>query len=339
MKQYIGISRDHSRSMLHITKDAMKDYNSNISVIKAQASKHSVDTIVSVVKCGDGYNGVTRDISNSSVQTLRPLKEYIANGNNTPLWDSVGDLIEQFEGVPDANDPMVSFMVMVITDGQENGSRKWSISRLATKMKNLQATDRWTFIFRVPKGDKTALTRHGVPEGNILEWEQNTKGVEVATQATEQAFRSFYTGRTQGVTSTQRFYADLSDVSLKDVKAVLVDISPEVTIFKVKPDEDGKQIRDFISQRTKKVFVKGTAFYQLTKTETLQDYKQIAVRDKLKGSVYSGVAARDMLNLPDSGEVKLSPGAHGQFDIFVQSTSVNRKLVENTNVLYWPGAN
>lgn len=341
MKNYIGISRDHSASMRGIARAAGHDYNDNIAAIKENAQKHNIDTIVSVVQCGAGYPAkVVREVVNSNVNKLKPIAEgkYIADGNSTPLFDSVGDLIEQFESVPDANDPDVSFVVMIITDGQENSSRKWNGSTLSKKIKQLQATDRWTFVFRVPVGERRSLMQYGIPGGNILEWDQTDHGVEVATKATRSAFDSYYSSRTLGAKSTDKFYADLSDVSLTEVKKALVDISKDVDILKVKTTEDGIQIRDFVTQRTRKPFTKGCAFYQLTKTESVQGYKQIAIRDKLKGSVYSGYAARDMLGLPQSGEVKLAPGAHGQYDIFIQSTSVNRKLVANTNVLFWPGA-
>jgi len=41
--------------------------------------------------------------------------------------------------------------------------------------------------------------------------------------------------------------------------------------------------------------------------------------------------------LPDFGEVRIRPGDHGNFDLFVQSTSCNRHLVEGTSLVYWKG--
>lgn len=338
MKNYIGISRDHSGSMRDIALAAGRDYNDNIASIKEGSAEHSIDTIVSVVKCGVGRQAlVEREVINSNVTMLQPIKDgkYVADGSATPLFDSVGDLIEQLQAVPDADDPDVSFVVMVITDGGENSSKKWSGASISKKIKELRKTDRWTFSFRVPRGYKHELTRYGIPEGNILEWDQTDRGVQVASAATRSAVKDFYTARSMGVKSTDKFYADLSGVSLTEVKNQLVDISGQVDIFKVKTAEAGVQIRDFVEQRTKKPMIKGTAFYQLTKTEAVQDYKQIAVRDKLKGTVFSGFSARDLLGLPQTGEIKLAPGNHGQYDIFIQSTSINRKLVENTNVLVW----
>ena len=359
LKNYIGISRDHSASMRGIAAPAARDYNSNIQAIKTNSENQKQDTIISVVKCGSygiqksgrdargrytgrpgfdsGINGVVREISNSSINKLVPLSEseYDTDYGATPLFDSVGDLIEQFESVPDANDPNVSFLVMAITDGGENDSKRWNARSISAKIRQLQATDRWSFVFRVPRGYKDSLTRLGIPEGNILEWDQTERGVEIASRATEQAFTTYYSDRARGLTSTKGFYTtDLSDVKTTTLKSKLVDISSQVDFFEVNTSE---QIRPFIERKTGQSMVKGGAFYQLTKKEDeVQDYKQIAIRDKKTHKVYSGVEARNLLGLPHNGTVKVAPGNHGNYDIFIQSTSVNRKLIPGTQVMYWP---
>jgi hypothetical protein len=326
--------------MSNIALAAGRDYNDNIAAILEASNEQGIDTVVSVVKCGVGSRAtVEREVVNSSVASLKPIKDhtYVTDGSGTPLFDSVGDLIEQLQAVPDANDPEVSFVIMVITDGGENASRKWTAQSLARKMAELRMTDRWTFSFRVPRGYASHLTRHGIPEGNILEWDQTNKGVQTASAVTRSAVKNFYAARSQGVKSTDKFYADLSNVSLKEVKATLVDISSEVDVYIVDQNNDGVQIRDFVEAQGE-TYVKGIAFYQLAKTEVVQEYKQIAIRDKLKGAVYGGASARDMLGLPHYGDVKLAPGQHGQYEIFVQSTSVNRKLFKGTNLMIWKNA-
>ena len=332
-KNYFGISRDHSGSMYRITSEAANDYNELIAAIREGSDEYDIDTIVSVVKCGG--DGVVRESTNSSINRLKPLtaSAYTASGG-TPLFDSIGDLIEQLENTPDYNDPNVSFVIMSITDGGENGSMKWSGSMIADKIKALQKTDRWTFTFRVPKGEALTLTKYGIPAGNILEWDTTSAGMKSSTVATRSAVKSFYAARSVGAQSTGKFYADLSTVAVKEIKQNLVDISGQVDVYVVGKANDGVQIRDFVEAQGK-TFTKGCAFYQLAKTETVQDYKQIAIRDKQAGAVYSGIPARDLLGLPHSGEVKLAPGHHGQYEIFVQSTSFNRKLTEGTNLMVW----
>lgn len=338
MKTYIGISRDHSISMRSITRAAARDYNETITTIREQATATNQDTIVSVVRCGDGPGaGVVREAVNSSIVALKSINEnqYYANGSATPLFDSVGELIEQLEKAPDALQPGTSFLVMAITDGEENSSKRWSASRLMQKISELQRTDRWTFVFRVPRGSARQFTQQfGIPAGNILEWDQTDRGMLASTEATKAAFTTYFTDKAAGKLATNRFYTNLSEVDISQVKAQLVDISSLISLWVTTQKET---IRPFCEKMSGKPFVKGAAFYQLTKTEPeVQDYKQIVIRDKVSGAVYGGSAARDMLGLPRSGMAYVKPGDHGQYDIYIQSTSINRVLPPGTQLLYWP---
>lgn len=341
IKSYIGISRDHSGSMRNIARPAARDYNSKIASIRTASDSQNQDTIVSVVECGYGSTDrVRRVVTNSNVSTLIPINEsqYQADGCGTPLWDSVGELIEMFESVPDADDKNVSFLVMAITDGDENASVKYNASVLAKKIRALEATDRWTFVFRVPRGHGRAIARKlGISEGNIQEWDQTERGVEVAAAKDAEAFTQYFTARSAGTTSTRKFYTDLSKVSSQDVAVALTDVSQEVSIWPVSPKDNEAEIRPFVEARLNgKPMLKGAGFYQLTKTEpTVQDHKKILIRDKTTQAVYFGQAARQMLGLPTYGDVRLAPGNHGNFDIFIQSTSVNRKLPAGTSLIYW----
>lgn len=338
MKNYIGISRDHSGSMRSIAHVAGRDYNTKIESIRDATLSNGQDTIVSVVECGAGSgSGIKRVVVNSNVNTLKPIANYIANGSGTPLFDSVGDLITQFEAVPDAKDPNVSFLVMAITDGHENASRIWSASTLAAKIRTLIATDRWTFVFRVPRGHARHLERLGIPAGNILEWDQTERGVLAAAQTDKEAFTEYFKGRTLGKTSTSKFYTDLSSATVQEVAAQLEDISSKVKILPVFTDRI--EIKPFVEKELGVTMAKGASFYQLTKTEpVVQDYKKILIRDKKTQAVYHGTAARQMLGLPGFGNIRLAPGNHGQFDIFIQSTSLNRKLSSGTTLIYWDEA-
>ena len=340
IKQYVGISRDHSASMSGIVKAAMNDYNSLIGDIKAAAAAENIDTIVSTVLngIGPGNGKVRRDVVNSSVHRLEPLRTYPANGNSTPLWDSVGELIEIFESVPNYHDLDVSFMVMVVTDGGENSSTKWSTSKLAEKIRELQKSDRWTFVFRVPRGQRQSLIRNlGVYDDNVIEWDAgSSKDLERTTVVNSAATRSYFTARASGAKSTTSFYANMAAVPIAEVKATLTEIKdPSLEFLYISRDMD---ITTAIEKQWGRRLHRGSAFYQLTKTEEVQDHKLIAVRDKSTRKTYSGAAARQLLGLPDYGTIKLHPGNNGNYDVFIQSTSVNRKLIGGTEVMYWPAA-
>jgi hypothetical protein len=73
----------------------------------------------------------------------------------------------------------------------------------------------------------------------------------------------------------------------------------------------------------------------LTKTEArVGPEKQILIRDRQTGKFFGGKEARQMLGLPSNQNTRLHPGDHGNFDLFIQSESINRKLVGGTGVAY-----
>jgi len=334
LKNYIGISRDHSVSMSHLASTAMKDYNDLLQSISDSARKEAIETKVSVVTCGDhssvsvGVREVNVDINN-----VRPIYSYETSAGGTPLLDSVGKLIEMLENVPDAHDPNVSFLVMVVTDGEENASVKWR-SRLLPKIRELQNTNRWTFVFRVPKGFKSKLNQQfEIPLGNIIEWEQTVKGMQESYQYTNKGMTSFYEGRSRGLTASASFYADVTDLNSGVLKRNLDDISSEVKIVNAKVTDE---ISHIVESQTYRPYVKGTAFYQLLKPEkSVQGYKKILIADRNTNKVYAGEDAKSLLGLPDTvGTIKVNP-TYGDYDVFIQSTSTNRKIPAGSKVAVW----
>lgn len=341
-KQYVGLVRDHSGSMAHLRDTAKQDYNTLIGVIKTASDREDIDTIVSVVKCGVGPAGsVETEFVNSSISRLKPLANYDTTGSWTPLFDSVGEIIDILEKSPDAKDPNVTFLVMVVTDGAENHSSKWNGRTLGDRITRLMQTDRWTFTFRVPYGGKSVLTRMGLPSGNIEEWEQTERDFVRSSGITGQAVSNYFSGVAKGVRSTNSFYADAAKVTKRDVKSTMTNISSEVRIWPVMNMDlprNGKalEIAPFVEGKTRELYVRGSAFYELVKTEkAVQASKLIVIRSRKDGAVYAGQSARDLLNLPTQGTIKLSPGDHGDWEIFIQSTSSNRHLPFGSKVLYW----
>lgn len=341
MKNYLGLSRDHSGSMRSIAHAAMRDYNDNLGVIKTAAATQNQDTIVSVVTIGVGHHAIVgREVVNSNISVLKPLTHYPADAGGTPMIESVFELIGILEQVPDAHKEDVSFLLVITTDGQETKARHRG-RELAAKIRQLQATDRWTFVFRVPKqGGVKELTQLGlmIPGVNVYEWKTTEEGVQTSSVHTQEAFTEYFTQRASGMKRTSRFYANMEDVSVEEAQKNLIDVSAEVKFFDVQASDAGELIRPFVEKTIGESMVRGGAFYQLVKLEPrVQANKRIAIREKTTGTVFSGDAARQMLALPTVGTVRLAPDELGEWDVFIQSTSVNRKLDANTQLMYWKG--
>jgi hypothetical protein len=339
MKNYLTLVTDNSGSMRRLAHVAMKDFNIQLDTIQSAAKNTNQDTIVSHLTIGEGSRPtVGRLIVNSNVHVMKPLTHYPADAGGTPMIAATFEAIKLMEAVPDYNDPDVSFLVMVTTDGQETEDRKRG-RELAAKIKQLQATDRWTFVFRVPaNGGARELATLGITNVNVYEWELSEKGVVQSTQANTEAFTEYFTQRSTGMRSTTKFYANLADVSIEELQKELIDISADVKFFDVSPSDDQSLIRPFVEAKLGTPMARGAGFYQLNRTEPrVQANKRIAIRDKTTGTVFAGDAARQMLALPTIGTVRLAPDELGDYDVFIQSTSVNRKLDKGTQLMYWEG--
>lgn len=335
----IALVRDHSGSMRRIAAGAMRDYNATISAIKAAAHATAQPTYVSVCELGyEGTTDVRTIIKQQPVEALTPLTRYDADGG-TPLWDAVAHAVRELQSHPLANDPSTAFCVMVTTDGRDEHSKRETERSIQRIMDDLNGSDRWTFVFRVPRNEVPRLLKMGLPEGNLLPWDQSAASVAATQNATTAAFTEYFSGRSKGMTSTKRFFADLSQVSVQDVRQVLDNVGAEVTFLPVSVSEHDEAIRDFVERRTGGKLLKGGAFYQLTKGELkVQDYKLMAVRNQKTGEVFASKDAneiRSALGLP-SFSTKMSPADLGEWDLFIQSTSTNRKVVAGTDIMYWP---
>ena len=86
-------------------------------------------------------------------------------------------------------------------------------------------------------------------------------------------------------------------------------------------------------------FKKGRGFYELSKAETVQQYKEVIIQDRETGEMFNGSQVREELGLSPQTEKggvneRLHKDAAKKYRVFVQSTSVNRKLIAGTTFLY-----
>lgn len=338
MKNHIIFVNDHSGSMGGAkSRAAIVDYNNISQAFVNAAVRDSLDTIVSVVGVGvgDAGYGCTRQVIASNPNVLKPITTWSTSGG-TPLWDGVGNAIELAQSMPDYDSAQQGFMILVTTDGEEQHSSKYDKTMLAAKIKEAYQTGRFTFVFRVPKGGSKHLSGLGIPVDNIQEWENTAAGLAAATAATTAAVDQFYQARAKGATSSSTFYSSTASVNT----AALTDISSKVTLYingQNPNDFNGIEIKDFILARRKEYMV-GGAFYQLVKSErNVQPNKMILIRDSKTGKVYAGAEARKMIGLDTVNNATVHPNHGGSgYDIFIQSTSTNRKIGTSHGVLYWP---
>lgn len=108
------------------------------------------------------------------------------------------------------------------------------------------------------------------------------------------------------------------------------------TRFQIIPVDYDCAIKEFVLNQGLN-FKRGRGFYEFTKKEKVQDYKEIVLQDRLTGDMYYGDKVTVLMR-GDSGDSKgkINPNINLQqkYRIFVQSTSVNRRLIGGTLFLY-----
>jgi len=328
---------DRSGSMAAIMKDAVASLRANITDLIQKGNELKQKFIVSAI----AFDTVTEVLfaDHDVVRNGVPSFEGPRARGSTALNDAIlrGINISDTQIVPlgFASDYDLAHLVIVITDGHENASSSLRMD-VAQRIRELTASDRWTFTFLVPPNYRNSIiSQYGVPAGNVLEWKASCAGVREYTAANTSAINNYAVVRSLGQTSVKTFYTDLSGLSTNDVKKKLTDVSREAKVIKVERETD---IRPFIEKNVNAPYLPGHAFYQLTKEEKkVHAQKKILVQEKGKSAIYAGDEARELIGIPKGKAVRVVPGNHSNWDVFVQSTSVNRKLVRGSRVVYFPG--
>lgn len=142
-------------------------------------------------------------------------------------------------------------------------------------------------------------------------------------------------GRTREVT---RIFDALMGREETVLTPASLDVAPEgkYQIITVEQEEDGIPIREFV-ERHGLPFQTGSGYYQLARRERISEKKSILLRHRALGDVYEGDSARQYAEQhvgPDLSALSLQSDPLPEFDIFVQSTSVNRKLRGGTSFVY-----
>ncbi|WP_186779261.1 vWA domain-containing protein [Streptomyces salinarius] len=334
---HVALVLDASSSMSRLSQKVVEVADQQIAYLARRSQELDQETRVTVYVFADRVQCVIYD---KDVLRMPSLKQMYRVGGMTALLaatlKSQHELAQTAQLYGDH-----SFLTFVLTDGQENVSHRCPDAPTKDPRALVQAVssmietqeDNWTLAVLVPDqmGKREAM-QYGFPKDNIAIWDAtSTQGLEEAGQVIQEATEKFMVGRTKGIRGSRAVFSTGADTVNKDtIKAAgltpvesskyqLIDVTRDVAI------------REWVVE-SGHTYRTGGAFYQLSKSEKVQPKKQISVLEKKTDKIYTGPEARALLGLPDV-EVRVKPDHNDDFTIFVQSTSVNRKLVANTRLL------
>jgi hypothetical protein len=330
-KLNISIVLDRSSSMMPLKKAAVDSLNHQLNSFRAEALRTGVETVVSIVTFSTTVDPI--GIHRVPIETTGEIdaNSYYPSGH-TALYDAIKVALSPTVAPTDSNN---MGLVLIITDGEENQSLT-SQAAIRDLIGNSLRSGRMTLAMCVPPKTKGIIAeRLQVPIGCITEWEATEAGFKTVSNsvsfANTQIFDTYSCGLTR---SANYFQPQLDNLTPKVVKSNLDDVTNNYKILPVQTqDPQDLVISNFVTKYSGKSYSPGKAYYELTKKEDVQNYKNILLLDKASKKVYTGDGIRGLLGIPEGGTIELNPSFNPNYTVFVKSMSWNRKLANGTNVL------
>lgn len=321
---HVVLVLDASGSMQNHRNTVVKVADEQIKLLAKRSTELNQETRVTVYVFQDRYT-INCVFYDKDVLRMPSLRGHYEPLGNTPLVASTLKAIGELKQTPQLYGNH-AFLVYVITDGGENC--QGDVVGLQRTFQMLE--DNWTVAAFVPNVVcKQQAEAYGFPRANIAIWDASGSAEEIG-KAMSVATDNYMTARTTGTRGTKNLFN--LQVGALDATALKALQSLHAGQYRWLDVQYVSQIAAYVEKLTGRAYKMGEAYYQLTKPEKIQADKSVAVLDQASKKVYVGAEARKLLGLPDY-EVKVAPAQHPNYTLFVQSKSVNRKLVVGTKIL------
>jgi hypothetical protein len=240
IKTYAAIILDKSGSMGSIREQAINNFNEQIQTLKNESNDPKaitkkllhgsenpvgVETLVTLVSFADDVTFHTFNEDVNKVDEF-PANEYKPNGS-TALRDAIGDTIDRLvKEATDLDQPDVGVLMIVVTDGQENASKRYGGEEgrklLKSRVEELEKTGKWTITFMGCKDAFEESRSLGMSAGNTQAWVATAAGATMSTASQNIGTRNYMSERLMHKTSVQNFYASVDQDELKEEESNLL---------------------------------------------------------------------------------------------------------------------
>jgi hypothetical protein len=213
---------DSSTSMRHLTSTTINGVNEQIDMIKDlekefPEQKYFMSFMHFNSKIVTEYNGKNPselehiNESNYNCSGMTALMDAIGQGVNS-LNDQIGSKIESGEATA---------VVVIITDGEENSSRTFNLTKVKSLIEELQATNKWTFTFIGANIDSMATARnYGIATNNVVQFSSDVNSNTQMYASISKSFKS---------RATKLNSMDFSPESFKDLNDFISEEDKDIT--------------------------------------------------------------------------------------------------------------
>lgn len=207
----ITIILDKSGSMGHLRMDTIGGLN---TFLNEQQSRGGDKVLLTVIQFSYGSE-IT--VNKRDIATVAPFgpEDYIPNGG-TALLDAVGDAITQagmrFRQMRESQRP-AKVLFVIITDGEENSSTRFSLERVKSMISEQQDVYKWQFVFLGANQDSFASAQNfGIYSWNTSNYHHTAAGVGNMYVALASNVTSYRKDAPDVVQCRSFFQQDIADV-------------------------------------------------------------------------------------------------------------------------------
>lgn len=197
IRNHIVYVIDSSGSMQSLRDAVVSGFNEQVQTAKASPNREH--TTVGLLTFA---NTVQEKFFEQPVEVLREIstEDYRPCGG-TALYDALGYAIQRLQASVYPDSAQDTYLVIVLTDGQENSSGWTTQIRLRNEVLRLQATGRWTFVFMGANLDLTLLQAStGVATRNLMHFVPDSAGTVRGLGQVADSVKSYMSESSRGVT-------------------------------------------------------------------------------------------------------------------------------------------
>ena len=137
---------DKSGSMCDCIESTINGFNEQVNKIKSNAHEFQEEEITMGLTLFNDYADHHYFLANPSTVQLLNANTYRPNGN-TALMDAVGETVNSIENQLRESHIPATVVVVILTDGYENASKKYNLEKIRNMISKLEETGNWTFSF------------------------------------------------------------------------------------------------------------------------------------------------------------------------------------------------
>lgn len=206
-KAYIAVVLDRSGSMHGCKEATIDNYNNEIHKTLKDSNDKYDNVLISLVTFND-YVEFKYFNQNPSVVRRLNDENYNPEGG-TAMYDAVVETVDRFKKETDYKNKNNKYVIIVISDGNENASEKHNRSDVVERVQTLQKLGNWTFVYLGANQDLSMLEDEtNISKNNTAYYSTTHNSIKHAYHTTSRALDHAISGSVAGTAyNPSKFYS------------------------------------------------------------------------------------------------------------------------------------